>query len=117
MAPALRRRRFNGEEGNACPRTGDAPGIVGEGRRGVKAAGGKLASGRRREDAVETGMDSKRRRDSISGSGARRSFAFGATMEEPGEEFGEDRLEPACAGLVKSVNVLKNRKFCPIALF
>ncbi len=69
----------NGEEGNACPQSGDAPpGIVGEERRGVAAASGKLASGRRREDAEETGMDSKRRRESASGSGA-----CGAKMEEP----------------------------------
>ena len=50
----------NGEEGNTCPRTGDGPGIVGEGRRDAEAAGGKLASGKRREDVGETGMDSKR---------------------------------------------------------
>ena len=43
----------------------------------------KLASGRRREDAEETGMDSKRRRESTSGSGAWRGFACGAKIEEP----------------------------------
>ena len=43
-------------EGNARPRTDDAPGIVGEERRDIEAAGGKLASGRRREEVVETGV-------------------------------------------------------------
>ena len=58
-------------------------GIVGEGRRGAEAACRMLASERRREEVEGTDMDSKRRRETTSGSGAWRGFACGTKMEEP----------------------------------